>query len=452
MFLLHNLCTDPFGVQSCFKSKQTEMKFVLESVTKCSGRLGLFTNIERLPDRTFKTPMMLYLNPQLSREVSFIKHQHVFLLPAILFKVLEISGFDLSKDTAVALPVSNCEQMEKPIKLMGKGIAEFHALKECLTFVTLKNSSEFSPTGFHEKGSVSILRKAGRITITAERYMNMMETFQPDFFTSIADGDTYKDCSKKRVIRACERSEELLDECIRRRNQNSFMIASVEGGFNEWERKRMLAQLKDHDAKIDGFFIDGLHRNGHEAVTVDVPAMKEIVSFTLSHLPNDKVKMMLGAYLPHVTLQLIILGVDVFDSAFVNIVTNCNRAMVFNFNLNEPVKRFPELDMMDSKYNDDFSPFVDGCECLACKKHTRAYTNHLLKTHELLGPMLLTIHNLHHYQKFFAASRAAIASDKLPELLTLVTDQYQEALEILSYETPVETKTNQHKSSRESSP
>lgn len=45
------------------------MKFVLESVSKCSGRLGVFTNIERLPDRTFKTPLLLYLNPQLSREV-----------------------------------------------------------------------------------------------------------------------------------------------------------------------------------------------------------------------------------------------------------------------------------------------------------------------------------------------------------------------------------------------
>lgn len=45
------------------------MKFVLESVTKCSGRLGLLTNIERLPDKTFRTPLLLFLNPQLSREV-----------------------------------------------------------------------------------------------------------------------------------------------------------------------------------------------------------------------------------------------------------------------------------------------------------------------------------------------------------------------------------------------
>lgn len=46
------------------------MKFVLESVTKCSGRLGLFTKIERLPEKTFKTPLMLFTNPQLSREVN----------------------------------------------------------------------------------------------------------------------------------------------------------------------------------------------------------------------------------------------------------------------------------------------------------------------------------------------------------------------------------------------
>lgn len=46
------------------------MKFVLETVSKCSGRLGLFTGIERLPEKSFKTPMALLLNPQLSREVN----------------------------------------------------------------------------------------------------------------------------------------------------------------------------------------------------------------------------------------------------------------------------------------------------------------------------------------------------------------------------------------------
>lgn len=46
------------------------MKFVLETVSKSSGRLGLIKNIERFPDRVYKTPLLLYLNPQLSHEVT----------------------------------------------------------------------------------------------------------------------------------------------------------------------------------------------------------------------------------------------------------------------------------------------------------------------------------------------------------------------------------------------
>lgn len=95
------------------------------------------------------------------------------------------------------------------------------------------------------------------------------------------------------------------------------------------------------------------------------------------------------------------------------------------------------------RYKEDFTPFLENCECLACKKHTRAYTNHLLVTRELLGPMLLTIHNLHHYKRFFESIRRNIKDDKLPELLSLVTDQYKEAL--LSYE-PLEEKKDRKNS------
>lgn len=55
------------------------MKFVIETASKCSGRLGLLTSIERLPEALFRTPLLLYLNPQLTREVRnnlfIIKHR-----------------------------------------------------------------------------------------------------------------------------------------------------------------------------------------------------------------------------------------------------------------------------------------------------------------------------------------------------------------------------------------
>ena len=112
------------------------MKFVVESVSKCSGRLGMLSSIERLADRSYKTPFLMFLNPNLSREV------------------LELSGFNLSSDFGILLPISNIEQMEKPLTAFKNGISEFVGLKECLTMITLKNSSESSVTGHHERGRI----------------------------------------------------------------------------------------------------------------------------------------------------------------------------------------------------------------------------------------------------------------------------------------------------------
>lgn len=368
------------------------------------------------------------------------------------FQVLELSGFDLTKDFGVCLPVFNVEQMEKPVKLLNKTLSEFVGLKECLTFVSLKNSAEFCPSGNHEKGTVPIFKKAGRVNISSERYMNMMETFQPDFYTTLADGDTFLNCPKKRITKSCERSEEMFNECVNLHTSSSslksksVMIASIVGAYNEFERKKIAEQLKGFEGEIGGYFIDGLHRNGPEATEVDAPSVKEVVEKTLSMLPKEKLKMMHGAFLPHITLELISLGVDIFDSSLVNLVTNTNRALVFNFDINKPSRVSPpEIDLKDLKFKEEFSPFVEGCQCKACKNHTRAYTNHLLLTHELLGPILLSIHNLHHYKLFFEAIREAIKNDKLSKLIELVSDQYKDVELVYQVDEPTEKNKESNK-------
>lgn len=55
------------------------------------------------------------------------------------------------------------------------------------------------------------------------------------------------------------------------------------------------------------------------------------------------------------------------------------------------------------KYSTDFTPIDSTCSCLTCKQYTRAYICHLLQAHEMTGFVLLSIHNLHHYYKFFSA-------------------------------------------------
>jgi queuine tRNA-ribosyltransferase subunit QTRTD1 len=75
-----------------------------------------------------------------------------------------------------------------------------------------------------------------------------------------------------------------------------------------------------------------------------------------------------------------------------------------------------EILMSDPSLKMDMSPLVADCECYTCRKHTRAYIHHLLAVREMLGKVLLMIHNLHHYTVFFQSIQEAIKQDRLEDL------------------------------------
>ena len=63
------------------------------------------------------------------------------------------------------------------------------------------------------------------------------------------------------------------------------------------------------------------------------------------------------------------------------------------------------------QYQDDDRPLEEGCPCLACQR-SRGYLRHLFMANEMLGPTLLSIHNLTYYQGLLAGAREAIAADR----------------------------------------
>jgi queuine tRNA-ribosyltransferase len=66
------------------------------------------------------------------------------------------------------------------------------------------------------------------------------------------------------------------------------------------------------------------------------------------------------------------------------------------------------------QYERDDRPLQAGCPCAACRR-SRAYIRHLFMASEMLGPILLTIHNLTYYQRLLADARAAIEGDRFEE-------------------------------------
>ena len=69
----------------------------------------------------------------------------------------------------------------------------------------------------------------------------------------------------------------------------------------------------------------------------------------------------------------------------------------------------------NKQYELDFRPLDEKCECYACKNYSRAYIRHLMKSGEILGARLMTIHNLRFLTKLMEDVREAIREDRLLE-------------------------------------
>jgi len=79
-----------------------------------------------------------------------------------------------------------------------------------------------------------------------------------------------------------------------------------------------------------------------------------------------------------------------------------------------------EMDLNDRKYFNDDSPLVVGCDCYTCSHHVRAYLHHLLVTKEMLAPVLLVIHNITHWFRFFEKIRECSLQGTLSDLKEIV--------------------------------
>ncbi len=69
------------------------------------------------------------------------------------------------------------------------------------------------------------------------------------------------------------------------------------------------------------------------------------------------------------------------------------------------------LRMRNLVHERDPRPIQEGCPCVACC-HSRGYVRHLFQAGEMLGPMLLSVHNLTYYQRLVAEARDAISDDR----------------------------------------
>uniref|UniRef100_A0A182NM30 Queuine tRNA-ribosyltransferase accessory subunit 2 n=1 Tax=Anopheles dirus TaxID=7168 RepID=A0A182NM30_9DIPT len=385
-----------------------EMKFTLGTVTKCSGRLGALGGLDRLPALSLDTPAIIFHTkggsiPHLSKEAM----QHVAT----------------SDPTFLHLSISNTLHMHEAVKASRITIAEFIAQNNSVTMLFPRDPSESPIPGVPERESLPIYTRYGRRNITLTEYMEAVEAFRPDAYAPLYDGDTDGGSSKKREQKSLDRTEKFVEQCLEWHRKSEALqacslIGPVVGGYNEKLREKSVEFLHKAEASFAGYLIDGLHMNGASVASLDGKAAVPIVASVCKQLPEEKVRFCFGAYNPSLVLDLVAAGVDVFDTSFVYVkAAQEHRALAFSFDVKaKPDDHTTELDTTDAQLAEDFGPLVAGCACYTCRKHSRAYVHHLHNTREMLGPILIMIHNLHHYLEYFKAIRQHVADDTLPEL------------------------------------
>ncbi|MCX8135123.1 MAG: tRNA guanosine(34) transglycosylase Tgt [Roseococcus sp.] len=155
---------------------------------------------------------------------------------------------------------------------------------------------------------------------------------------------------------------------------------------------------------FEGYAVGGL------AVGEGQEAMFATLDVTVPLLPETHPRYLMGVGMPADILGAVRRGIDMFDCVIPTRSGRMGRAYT---------SRGP-LNLRNARYAEDMRPLDPACDCPACARHGRAYIHHLLKCDEMLGPMLLTWHNLHYFQALMRRLRRAIIAGRLEEEAALI--------------------------------
>jgi queuine tRNA-ribosyltransferase len=184
------------------------------------------------------------------------------------------------------------------------------------------------------------------------------------------------------------------------------LFGIVQGGTYEDLRRESAAGLVD--IGFDGYAVGGLAVGEGQAV------MFAVLDDTVPALPDDAPRYLMGVGKPDDIVGAVERGIDMFDCV---LPTRSGRtAQAFTWD--------GPLNMRNARFAEDREPVDPACRCPACRGFSRAYLNHLVKSGEILGAMLLTWHNLTFYQDLMAMLRAAISEGRLAQAATEFRTRY----------------------------
>ena len=182
---------------------------------------------------------------------------------------------------------------------------------------------------------------------------------------------------------------------VRRPGYGLFGI--VQGGIYVDLRHQSVAALTG--IGFDGYAVGGL------AVGEGQEIMFQVLDGTLPAMPTNKPRYLMGVGTPSDLVGSVQRGIDMFDCVM---PTRSGRTA-------QGFTRRGKVNLRNARHQDDPRPLDAECRCPACRDYSRAYLHHLFRSEEMLGPILLTWHNLTYYQDLMAGLRQAIEAKQLAD-------------------------------------
>ncbi len=175
-----------------------------------------------------------------------------------------------------------------------------------------------------------------------------------------------------------------------RRREETALFAIVQGGLDKAARERSAREIVA--LNLPGYAIGGL------SVGETREEMYEFARFSAALLPENKPRYLMGVGTVRDIVMAVECGIDMFDCVY---PTRCGRN-------GRAMTRDGEFAIRNAAYVRDFSPVDPKCDCYVCTTFTRAYLAHLFRAGEMLGPRLLSYHNVYLLNDLMRDARAAI--------------------------------------------
>jgi queuine tRNA-ribosyltransferase len=188
---------------------------------------------------------------------------------------------------------------------------------------------------------------------------------------------------------------------------NQLLFGIVQGATFEDLRKESAQAIVDID--FDGYAIGG--------VSVGEPEeeMMRAVEWSEPILPGNKPRYAMGLGTPPQLLELIARGVDMFDCVLPTRLARNGTAFTATGTVN----------LKNAEFILDKNPIEENCACEACREFSRGYIRHLIKTEEILGLRLITLHNLHFYLNLMKQARTEIEKGTFDQFRKAFVAEYK---------------------------